>query len=102
VAFSGDDEFPLVGGNIGHLDDRKTAEFLFKHRLHSITLLVFMPDGLSWPAGPGKRLGRLDVDEEIARGFSVLLWRDQGLGYALVSDVNLRDLEQLATQINGG
>jgi len=65
-------------------------------------LLVFMPDDLAWPSRPATRVGRLDVDEEVARGFSVLLWRDQGLGYALVSDVNLRDLEQLATQINGG
>jgi anti-sigma factor RsiW len=101
VAFAGDDDFPLVGGNIGHLGDRKTAQFLFKRRLHSITLLVFMPDDLAWPSGSAQRLGRLDVHEEIARGFEVLLWRDQGLGYALVSDVNARDLERLATKING-
>jgi hypothetical protein len=30
----------------------------------------------------------------------VLLWRDGGLGYALVSDVNPRDLETLAAKIN--
>jgi anti-sigma factor RsiW len=100
VAFAGDDEFPLVGGSLGYFRDRKAAVFLFKRRLHAITLLVFTPDGLPWPAGPAQRLGRLEVVEEASRGFSALLWREQGLGYALVSDVNAADLERLAAKIN--
>jgi anti-sigma factor RsiW len=100
VAFAGDDEFPLAGGSLGYFRDRKAAVFLFKRRLHAITLLVFSPEGLPWPAGPVRRLGRLDVVEETSRGFSVLLWREQGLGYALVSDVNAADLERLAAKIN--
>ena len=46
VAFSGDDDFPLVGGSVGYFRDRKAAVFVFKRRLHTITLLVFPPDGL--------------------------------------------------------
>ena len=76
--------------------------FSFKHRLHAITLLVFPGDGLPWPTAGAVRLGGLSVIEETARGFSVLLWRDGGLGYALVSDVNRRDLEALATRLNAG
>jgi anti-sigma factor RsiW len=100
VAFSGDDEFPLVGGSLGYFRDRKAAVMVFKRRLHTITLLIFPPEGLPWPTDRGTQLGRLSVTEEAARGFSVLLWRDGGLGYALVSDVNPRDLETLATKIN--
>ena len=101
VAFSGDDDFPLVGGSVGYVRDRKAAVFVFKRRLHTITLLVFPPEGLTWPNDNVSRIGRLSVSETSTRGFSVLTWRDGGLGYALVSDVNVRDLEALAGRING-
>lgn len=100
VAFSGDADFPLVGGSVGYFRDRKAAVFVFKRRLHTITLLVFPPEGLDWPDAGAIPLGRLSVTERASRGFSVLLWRDSGLGYALVSDVNSHDLEALAAQIN--
>jgi anti-sigma factor RsiW len=102
VAFSGDADFPLVGGSVGYFRDRKAAVFVFKRRLHTITLLVVPPDGLAWPTEGLARVGRLSVSEASARGFSVLMWRDGGLGYVLVSDVNVRDLEALAGKINGG
>jgi anti-sigma factor RsiW len=101
VGFSGDDDFPLVGGSVGYFRDRKAAVFVFKRRLHTITLLVFPPEGLTWPTNGLSRVGRLSVSETNARGFSVLTWRDGGLGYALVSDVNVRDLEALAVRLNG-
>ena len=74
--------------------------FVFKRRLHVITLLVFPAAGLPWPAAGPAPLGRLSVSEQDARGFSVLMWQDAGLGYALVSDVNRHDLESLAARIN--
>jgi anti-sigma factor RsiW len=101
VAFSGDADFPLVGGSVGYFRDRKAAVFVFKRRLHTITLLVMPPEGLAWPSRDPVRLGRLSATEESLRGFSVVMWRDAGLGYALVSDVNVRDLEALAVKING-
>lgn len=100
VAFSGDEEFPLVGGSIGYFVDRKAAVFVFKRRLHTITLLVFPADGLPWPTRGLVPLGPLSVSEDSVRGFSVLLWQEQGLGYALVSDVNRRDLEALAERLD--
>jgi anti-sigma factor RsiW len=101
VAFSGDAEFPLVGGSVGYFRDRKAAVFVFKRRLHTITLLVFPPDGLDWPTDQRVQLGPLSVAEKSSRGFSALFWRDGGLGYALVSDVNSHDLEMLASRLNG-
>ncbi|HEY2901596.1 MAG TPA: hypothetical protein VGL59_13525 [Polyangia bacterium] len=100
VTFSGDDDFPLVGGSIGYFGSRKAAVFLFKRRLHAITLLVFVPQGLTWPAGARPPGGRFDIAETTTRGFTVLLWRDGELGYALVSDVNRQDLTTLALKIN--
>jgi len=100
VAFSGDDDFPLLGGSVGYVRDRKAAVMLFKRRLHTVTLLVFPPEGLDWPRAEARPVGRLAVVEEAARGFNVLLWKDGGLAYALVSDVNPRDLELLAVRLN--
>lgn len=100
VTFAGDDEFPLVGGSVGYFGDRKAALFLFKRRLHAITLLVFEPQGLTWPAGVRPPGGRFDVAATSTRGFTVLLWRDGELGYALVSDVNRQELMNLAMKIN--
>jgi anti-sigma factor RsiW len=100
VAFSGDDDFPLLGGSVGYVRDRKAAVMVFKRRLHTVTLLIFPPEGLDWPRAPSRPVGRLAVVEEAARGFNVLLWRDGGLAYALVSDVSPRDLELLAVRLN--
>jgi anti-sigma factor RsiW len=100
VAFSGDGDFPLVGGSVGYFRDRKAAVFVFQRHLHTITLLVLPPDDLAWPTEGLTQLGALAVAEETSRGFSVLFWRDGGLGYVLVSDVGKGDLEMLASRIN--
>jgi anti-sigma factor RsiW len=101
VAFSGDSDFPLVGGSLGYVFDRKSAVLVFKRRLHTITLLVFPPDGLAWPAQAPATVGRLSVVAQSRHGFQVLLWHDGDLGYALVSDVARAELETLATKIAG-
>jgi anti-sigma factor RsiW len=98
LAFDGDEEFPLVGGSVAYFQDRKAAAFAFQHRLHRITLLVFRAEGLPLPApspagrAPGVRLR--------SRGFDVVLWQRGELGYALVSDMAGRELEQLAIKID--
>jgi anti-sigma factor RsiW len=109
MSFSGDDEFPLVGGSVGYLIDRKAAVFVFKCRLHTITLLVFPSTRLTWPTshplrlggetGAGGRTGGIDAIEQEWRGFNVLAWKRADLGFALVSDVNGADLIKLATRI---
>ena len=99
MAFSGDTDFPLVGGSLGYVFDRKAAVLVFKRRLHTITLLVFPPEGLAWPAQSPETVGRLSVVAQTRHGFSVLLWRDGDLGYALVSDLNADELLQLATRV---
>jgi anti-sigma factor RsiW len=99
VAFSGDPEFPLIGGSLGRFRDRPAAVFVWKRRLHTITLLVFRAEGLAL-AGD-RRIGRLAVKESVVRGFSVLLFRDGDLGYALTSDVQMGELEQLALRAVG-
>ena len=85
----------------GYFVDRKAAVFVFKRRLHTITLLVFprRRAGAGRPATRA-RVGRLAVSEaNVARFLGPAVAR-RGLGYALVSDLNAHDLETLAAKLN--
>ncbi len=100
MSFSGDDEFPMQGGAVGLFVDRKAATFIFKHKLHTITLFVFRSEGLSWPLRSNASLGPLPGTSAHLRGFNTLLWRDGDLGYALVSDVDASELARLGNKIS--
>jgi anti-sigma factor RsiW len=97
LTFDGDDEFALVGGSVAVFEDRKAAAFAFRHRLHRITLLVFRAEGLALPNGDAKTLS--PGQHLRARGFDIVLWKHDDLGYALVSDMAGAELERLATKI---
>lgn len=102
VAFAGDDDFPLQGGAVAYFLDRKAATFVFKRRLHVITLFVFRAEGLPWPAMANEPVGGTRGTLRTSRGYHVLMWRTDDLGYALVSDVDVRDLGVLGAKIAGG
>ncbi len=102
VAFGGDDDFPMQGGAVAYFLDRKAATFIFKRRLHVITLFVFRAEGLPWSALATHPVGGARGTLETSRGFHVLMWRKDDLGYALVSDVDPADLQALAVKIVGG
>ena len=93
VSFEGDTDFPLKGGAVGYFLDRKAAVLVYAHRFHQISLFVFRADGLHWPT---KAVGALTTQE---RGFNVVMWRQSSLGYALVSDVDRRELASLAAKL---
>ena len=99
LSFTGDEEFPLLGGAIGLFVDRKAATFVFKHRLHTATLFVFRSEGLSWPLRHDTTLGALRASSAASRGFNVLLWQERDLGYALVSDMDPVELARLGRHI---
>ena len=94
VPFVGDADFPLRGGAIEHFLDRRAAIAVYGRRLHVISLLVTRPDGLPWPAEGRPMTTRV-------RGFNVRLWQANGLGYALVSDLDAVELAQLASRLGG-
>ena len=100
IAFDGDDKFQLKGGSVGYFVDRKAAVFIYKLRLHTISLLVFPAEGLPWIAGTvpvGPRRATLSS----VRGFHVLLLRNADLGYAIVSDASSPELVELMGKVVG-
>ncbi len=100
--FLGDQEFPLDGGAVGYFLDRKAAVLVFHRRLHAISLLVFRAEGLPWPTRGLERIGPAHAFVTVARGFNVVLWRHDGLGYALTSDLDRQELTRLAVKLAGG
>jgi anti-sigma factor RsiW len=99
LPFGGDDDFPLQGGALSYVLDRKAAAFVFKRRLHTITAFVFRADGFAWPTTDLAPVGHVMTAKIRLRGFNLVLWRDGDLGYALVSDVDAADLTALAARI---
>jgi len=99
VPFEGDADFPLKGGAVGYFRDRKAAVFVYARRLHPISLLVFRADGLAWPVRDLTRIGPVETHATAERGFNVIMWRRGELGYALVSDVDARELGRLAARM---
>ena len=102
VSFEGDQDFPLKGGSVGYFMDRKAAVFVYGRRLHTIALFVFRADGLPWPARGLEAMGSAHAFVSVSRGFNVLLWRAGELGYALVSDVDARELRELGARLASG
>jgi anti-sigma factor RsiW len=83
------DGFPLVGGRLDYVADRRSGVLVYKRRLHVIN--VFM-----WPASAA-------AAESAPRpanrnGYNLLTWTRNGIVYAAVSDLNrdeLRTLQEL-------
>jgi anti-sigma factor (TIGR02949 family) len=94
IRFPGDAEFPLQGGAVGYFLDRKAATLVFGGPRSPISLFVVKADGLPWPRGK-----RAEISRAFTRGFNVLLWRDDELGYALVSSEDERTLIRLAEKL---
>jgi len=101
LPFAGDNDVPLRGGALAWFLDRKAAAFVYGLRLHTVTLFVFRSEGLPWPTTGWERAGAREVYRSGARGFTVVLWRAHGLGYALVSDADPRELLELAARFGG-
>ena len=90
VRFAGNDDYPLQGGAVEPFLDRRAAVFVYKRRLHTASLFVVQSEGLAFPT---------TLRAQTVRGFSVALWQAGGQGYALVSDLNLRELLELQAEI---
>ncbi|HEV8474097.1 MAG TPA: hypothetical protein VGR82_15075 [Methylomirabilota bacterium] len=101
LPFAGDRDVPLRGGALAWFVDRKAAAFVYGLRLHTVSLFVFRADALPWPTTGWRRVGARDVFSAQTRGFTVVLWRANGLGYALVSDADPREVLEVAERFGG-
>lgn len=74
--------FPLDGGRLDYLDHRAVATLCYRSRQHTIDLFV-------WPDNGGDRAVRADSRQ----GYNILSWRESGMAFWAISDVNADDLK---------
>ena len=86
LAFLGDEDFPLRGGDVAVFLGHKAAEVVYTRRLHVISLFVFE--------------GGAPAEEHTVRGFHIATWTRDGFGFALVSDVGWDDLRALRDRLS--
>ncbi len=82
--------YPLVGGRLDYLENRKVAVLIYHRALHVINLYV-------WPA---EGAGSSPLEVETVRGYNILSWKKNGFEFRAVSDLNipeLRDFERLVS-----
>jgi len=77
--------FPIVGGRLDYVDHRSVAAVVYKRGRHLINLFIW-PDAKPAPAGRHTR-----------DGYTLLDWRQGGMTYWAVSDVNPNDLGAFET-----
>jgi anti-sigma factor (TIGR02949 family) len=81
--------FPLIGGRLDYLDQRAVAALVYRHRLHLINVY-------SWPAA---KPGQTAPQTLSIRGYHLVHWREAGMVYWMVSDLDERDLLVLADRL---
>lgn len=83
--------FPLIGGRVDHVGGRSAAVIVYGHRRHLIDVYVW--SGADAPATVPQAASR--------NGYNVSRWREGGLAFAAVSDLNPDDLGRLVALIRG-
>jgi anti-sigma factor RsiW len=75
--------FTLLGGRLDYINGRPAAAIVYRRRVHVINLFVTQ--------GPEPdRAARM----ETVQGFNMWLWREQGLNFWAVSDINADELHE--------
>lgn len=82
--------FPLVGGRLDYLHGRAVAAVVYRHRQHLINAYV-------WPASAGAKDSA--VQTLTRNGFNVARWKQNGMAYWVISDLNPHDLMTLVQML---
>jgi anti-sigma factor RsiW len=75
--------FPLTGGRLDYLAGRPVAAIVYQRRKHII-------NAFTWPSA-ANRSPRTDARQ----GYNIVTWTRDGMAWALVSDLNGKELEEL-------
>jgi anti-sigma factor RsiW len=84
-----DDGFPLVGGRLDYLHDRRVAALVYMYGDHVINLFV-------WPDPVAPDLGMQPLTHH---GYHLVHWSRRGMTFWAVSDLNMADLAKFAEGI---
>lgn len=79
--------FTLVGGRLDYVDGRRAAVLVYRHGAHVVNVFVWKDDG--WLGARVK-----DVN-----GYNILSWKEGGLFFCAVSDMEAGELHKLSDLI---
>jgi anti-sigma factor RsiW len=83
--------FPLVGGRLDYVDGHPAAAVVYQRAKHVINLFAWASSGKDEP-----------FHEETRQGFNIVTWRQGGIRYYAVSDVEANQLAEFATLVAQG
>jgi anti-sigma factor RsiW len=78
----------LVGARISHLASRDAGQIVYRVGSSQLTVYVFDPSGWEVSASRHRLIDGRDVYIAERAGYSVAIYRDRGVGYALASDLD--------------
>ena len=78
--------YPLAGGRLDYVDNRKVAVLVYHRALHIINVYV-------WPAQDDSNSA---IGTQTTKGYNVVSWRKNGFEFRAVSDLNAAELRDLA------
>ena len=79
------DGYELIGGRLEYIDGRNAAAIIYQKRKHLINLFT-------WPSAEKDERPLTDTRQ----GFNVVYWRQGGMYYCAVSDLNRQELAEFA------
>jgi len=86
----------LVGGRISHIKDRAAAYVRYEQPRGQLGLIIVDdPERRFGSAGRAVQVGDATVRLVNLRGYNVAVWRQEGIVYSLVSDLDEPDLERI-------
>jgi anti-sigma factor RsiW len=77
--------FPLTGGRLDYLDGRPVAALIYQRDKHIVNLFV-------WPG-----IGDTPPETAERQGYNIVHWSQAGMNFWAVSDVELSQLKEFAT-----
>ena len=80
------DGFELIGGRLEYLDSHSAAAIVYQRRKHVINLFT-------WPTSESDA----EPQAMAQQGFNLVQWRQAGMYYCAVSDLNRQELTELAS-----
>jgi anti-sigma factor RsiW len=94
---SGVSQASLVGARIGHLSSRDAAQLHYRVNGASVTVYVFDASNLAMTAPRRRLVDNRELFVDGARGYSVVFYRERGVGYAFTSDLSEDQLVELVS-----
>ena len=85
------------GGRLANVQERQAAYLLYEVNGNKVSVFIFDPGELSIESRRHALVGDREVYLDAERGYNVATYRDQGVGYAIASDVDQDQMLKLVS-----